>query len=305
MKQRYASGSSQSNSKRIWPIFMIFCLFAYSISFSQSKIISGKVINHETDEPLPFVNIGIANKTTGTVSGADGHFSLRISDIITGLATVIFSYVGFVSKRYLISELDKDHNTITISPKITALKELVFNSKKIKLKAKKIGRSSAGLGLTHTNFYTYGEETVDDRLSKEKGMKLTVKRNCHIQALNFNVTSNDFKSLKFRVNFYTIKNGLPADLLLEKNIVFEIRDGFLGWFNVDLAPYEIYIDQRVEAFAATIQWLESVKKTEKSKYFSISTIASPIHKAYFREKAMDSWQTGGQSLSFYLSALCE
>jgi hypothetical protein len=63
-------------------------------------------------------------------------------------------------------------------------------------------------------------------LSKEKGMKLTVKRNCHIQALNFNVTSNDFKSLKFRVNFYTIKNGLPADLLLEKNIVFEIRDGF-------------------------------------------------------------------------------
>jgi hypothetical protein len=142
-------------------------------------------------------------------------------------------------------------------------------------------------------------------LSKEKGMKLTVKRNCHIQALNFNVTSNDFKSLKFSVNFYTIKNGLPADLLLEKNIVFEIRDGFLGWFNVDLAPYEIYIDQRVEAFAATIQWLESVKKTEKSKYFSISTIASPIHKAYFREKAMDSWQTGGQSLSFYLSALCE
>jgi hypothetical protein len=129
MKQRYASGSSQSNSKRIWPIFMIFCLFAYSISFSQSKIISGKVINHETDEPLPFVNIGIANKTTGTVSGADGHFSLRISDIITGLATVIFSYVGFVSKRYLISELDKDHNTITISPKITALKELVLTQK--------------------------------------------------------------------------------------------------------------------------------------------------------------------------------
>src|SRR5690606_37772729 len=157
----------------------------------------------------------------------------------------------------------------------------------------------------HMNFYSYYEKDVDDRLSKERGMKLKIKRNCHIEDLNFNITSNDFTSLKFRVNLYKIEDGLPTDLLIEKNIVFEVKDNYLGWFKVDLQPYEIYLDEDVEEDAVTIQWLESVKRDENSKYFSISTAASPLNTAYFREKAMDTWTTGGQSLSFYLNAMCE
>lgn len=94
-------------------------------------------------------------------------------------------------------------------------------------------------------------------------------------------------------------------MLIEKNIVFEVKDNFLGWFKVDLELYEIYLKEDIEDVAVTIQWLESVKKNEKSKYFSISTAASPLNTAYFREKAMDTWTTGGQSLSFYLNAMCE
>lgn len=157
----------------------------------------------------------------------------------------------------------------------------------------------------HSNFYSYYEKGVDDRLSKERGMKFKIRKNCHIKDLNFNITSNDFKSLKFRVNFYKIENGLPTDLKVQKNIIFEIKDNFLGWFKVDLEPYEIYLKEEVEEIAVTIQWLESVKADDKSKYFAISTASSPTHTAYFREKAMDSWNKGGQNLSFYLNAMCE
>ena len=156
----------------------------------------------------------------------------------------------------------------------------------------------------HANFYTAYEKDVDDRLSKEKGMRLKIKGNCLIRSLNFNITSNDFSSLKFRVNFYNLKDGKPADLIVQKNIIFEIKAQFLGWYQVDLKPYEIYFEKEAGDIAVTIQWLESEKANDKSKYFSFSTASSPTEKAFYREKAMDNWTVNGQSFSFYLDALC-
>ena len=276
-----------------------------AIVHSQEKTISGKVLNFENSEPLAYVNIGIKNKTVGTVSNNNGLFNLLLNDKVTSKDTIIFSYIGFKTEKYLVSELNKIKDPILLQPKNMELDEVVVSSNKVKLKPKKIGRTSKGLGLTHANFYSYYEKDVDDRLSKERGMKFKIRRNCHIEDLNFNITSNDFTSLKFRVNLYKIENGLPTELLINENIVFEIKDNFLGWFKVELVPYNIYLKEDVEEVAVTIQWLESVKKNEKSKYFSISTAASPIDTAYFREKAMDTWTKGGQSLSFYLNTMSE
>ena len=284
---------------------IIFILTINTICYSQNKEIKGEVQSFENNEPLPFVNIGIANKTIGTVSDKDGLFKLTLNNNVSQKDTVIFSYIGFRTEKYLISELNTKNNTILLEPENTELDEVVLTSKKIKLKPKKIGRTSKGLGLTHANFYSYYEKNVDDRLSKERGMKFKMRRNCHIKDLNFNITSNNFKSLKFRVNFYKIQDGLPSDLIVQENIIFEIKDNFLGWFKVDLQPYKIYLREEVEEVAVTIQWLESVKANEKSKYFSISAAISPLKTAYFREKAMDTWTSGGQSLNFYLNANCE
>ncbi len=250
------------------------------IAYSQQETLSGKVLNLENSEPLAYVNIGIKNKTVGTVSDKNGLFKLILNDKVTSKDTVVFSYVGFKTKKYLISELNKLIDAIVLQPKNVELDEVVLSTKKIKLKSKKIGRTSKGLGLMHSNFYTYNEKGVDDRLSKEKGMKFKMRRNCHIKDLNFNITSNDFKSLKFRVNFYKIKDGLPTHLIIQENIIFEIKDNFLGWFTVNLEPYEIYLAEKVEEIAVTIQWLESVKSNEKSKYFAISTASLPTHSLF-------------------------
>ncbi|MDE3744128.1 carboxypeptidase-like regulatory domain-containing protein [Maribacter polysaccharolyticus] len=281
----------------------ILILTLKNIGYCQSKQIIGEVKSFENDEPLPYVNIGIANKTVGTVSNENGIFKLDLNEKATSKDTVIFSFIGFKTKKYLASELINKKKTVLLQPQNTELDEVVVTTKKIKLKPKRIGRTSKGLGLTHSNFYSYYEKDVDDRLSKERGMKFKIRKNCHIQNLNFNITSNDFKSLKFRVNIYKIENGLPTDLIVQKNIVFEINDNFLGWFKVDLEPYDIYLKEELEEIAVTIQWLESVKTDKKSKYFAISTASSPTHTAYFREKAMDGWTKGGQNLSFYLNAI--
>ena len=91
---------------------------------------------------------------------------------------------------------------------------------------------------------------------------------------------------------------------MEKDIVFEIKNEFKGWFNLDLKSYEIYLDKETEDIAITIQWVESLKANGKSKYFGISTAMSATETSFFREKSMDSWKISGQSLSFYLNTMC-
>ena len=279
--------------------------FISVIVYSQEKKISGKVWNFENNKPLPYVNIGIKNKTVGTVSSNDGLFKLLLNDKVTSKDTVVFSYIGFKTEKYLVSELNKTKEPILLQPETMELDQVVISSKKIKLKPKKIGRTSKGLGFMHINFYTTHEKDVDDRLSKERGMALKIKRNCHIKDLNFNVTSNQFKSLKFRVNIYKIENGLPTDLIIQDNIIFEIKDNFLGWVKVDLEPYDIQLKKENDEVAVTIQWLESVKTDKKSKYFSISATTSPLHTFFSREKPMDTWTKNNYNLSFYLNAMCE
>ena len=285
---------------------LIFSLLVVSyVGFCQSRQLTGEVKSSSTNHSLPYVNIGISNKTVGTVSNEKGEFRLDLNEKVSPGDTVLFSYIGFKTEKYLVSDLSNQEKVIFLMPQSTVLDEVVLSAQKLKLKPKTIGRSSKGLGLMHSNFYSYYEKDVDDRLSKERGMKFKIRNACYLQDLNFNITSNDFKSLKFRVNIYKVENGLPTDLIINQNIIFEIKDTYLGWFKVDLQPYDIYIKDGIEEIAVTIQWLESVKTRANSKYFALSTASSLTHTVYFRDKAMDSWKDGGQNLSFYLNTMCE
>lgn len=272
-------------------------------SFSQEKVISGEIKDSENKTYLQYANIGIPNKNTGTASNSNGKFSLKINEKINENDMISFSYVGYKTKSIAISKLNLINNIIQLEPEKNQLDEVAVNF--VKPKPKKIGRSSKGLGLMHCNFYSYYEKDVDDRLSKEVGMEFKLKKDCKINDLNFNITSNEFSSLKFRLNFYKIENGLPTALIVEKDIVFEIKDEFKGWYNLDLKAYEIYLDKETEDIAITIQWVESKKANERSKYFGISTAVSATETSFFREKAMDRWKKSGQSLSFYLNTMCK
>lgn len=282
----------------------VFLFFALTInSFSQEKTINGEIKDAENKTYLQYANIGISNKNSGTVSNSDGKFSLKINEKIDENDLVSFSYVGYQTKTVAISKLNILNNVIELEPEKNQLGEVVV--KFVKPKPKIIGRNSKGFGLMHANFYTYYEKDVDDRLSKEIGMKFKLKNDCKINDLNFNITSNEFSSLKFRLNFYKVENGFPTKLIVERDIIFEIKDEFIGWFNLDLKPYDIYLDKETEDVAITIQWVESKKENEKSKYFGISTAMSATETSYSREKSMDIWKKSGQSLSFYLNTMCK
>ncbi len=278
-------------------------IFLLATTAFAQQTISGKIIDSENKKVLAYVNIGIKDKSIGTVSDSNGIFNLKLTKSVNGKDKIVFSHIGYVQQEHGISTMLNNNNTIILDPETTVLNEVVLQFKAPK--AKKIGRKRKGLGLMHSNFYSAYENSVDDRLSKEMGMRLPVNKDCKISGLNFNITSNDFKSLKFRVNFYRIKNGFPDEILNTDDVIFEIKNGHLGWFNVDLTKSDMYLEKDLKEVAVTIQWLESEKNDDNSKYFSISTAAATSKNFYYREKAMDKWLRGKSKLSFYLDAICK
>ena len=60
-------------------LFSLFFLLMFSLSSQAQKItISGKAVDNETKEPLPFATIGIKGKSIGTITNLQGEFDFHI-----------------------------------------------------------------------------------------------------------------------------------------------------------------------------------------------------------------------------------
>ncbi len=91
-----------------------------SVAMAQKKVITGKVTNQATNDPMPGVNILADKQKGGVVTKDDGSYSITVESNSTQL---IFSYVGFTSQSVLIG--DKTAINIALVPSATSLDEAV------------------------------------------------------------------------------------------------------------------------------------------------------------------------------------
>tara|TARA_A100001037_G_scaffold306268_1_gene350316 strand:- start:3528 stop:5906 length:2379 start_codon:yes stop_codon:yes gene_type:complete len=75
-------------------ILLIFLLFLTSSVFA----IDGKVVDKETGEALPFVNIKVMGQNKGTVTDFDGNYDLEVYEG----DTLRFSFVSYVEKMVIV-----------------------------------------------------------------------------------------------------------------------------------------------------------------------------------------------------------
>jgi hypothetical protein len=82
-------------------ILFIFLLFPATL-FAQKALLSGKVVDAMSNEPLPFVNILVSGSNTGTVTDDKGHFVF--DNLQPGFKRIEASFVGY--KKYISAEIE-------------------------------------------------------------------------------------------------------------------------------------------------------------------------------------------------------
>jgi hypothetical protein len=106
------------------PLFLLSCLFFTCTLFSQS-VISGKIIDSESKEPLVRASIFAQNTTRGTVSDSSGNFKIYLDK---GGYELIISYTGYTNKTIRIESSKDQDLTILMQKADNSMSEIIIKS---------------------------------------------------------------------------------------------------------------------------------------------------------------------------------
>jgi hypothetical protein len=84
--------------------------------FCQTGQLSGKIIDAQTQEPLPSAYVFVSNTTIGTTSDVNGNFILK--NIPTGINEMTYSYLGYqmIQRKVTITEGQNMAGVIKLTP---------------------------------------------------------------------------------------------------------------------------------------------------------------------------------------------
>ncbi len=87
--------------------------------------ISGKIVDEETSEPLPYATIGIIHRGRGTVTNLNGDFILSVGPEQID-DTLAVSYLGYITRRLPVRSLPGNIMTITMERDFIPIPEVII-----------------------------------------------------------------------------------------------------------------------------------------------------------------------------------
>jgi hypothetical protein len=111
-------------------------------SLPAQLIITGKITDAESSEPLPYATIGIIHRGRGTVTNYNGEFVLKITEQCLN-DTLSVSYVGYKNREILVKSLPGNVMTISMERDFIPIPEIIIRAQDPKLIIRKAVSSIA------------------------------------------------------------------------------------------------------------------------------------------------------------------
>ena len=212
--------------------------YLFNLSFAQETI-QGIVIDSDTKEPVPFVNIGITRSMTGTVSDENGQYQLRIPSLMD---VVAFSSIGYQTENIEAGKLiengeinlrPKPYDIPTIELNATGFPEEVTLGAKLEEQGHSIGFGSSELGT-------------------EIGARIRIDKETYIKSAHFPINHASGDSLLFRVNLYDFQNEKAGENLLPQNVIISAVQK-KGMIDVDLSEFNLITANDV---LLSLEWIK-------------------------------------------------
>ncbi|WP_166727727.1 carboxypeptidase-like regulatory domain-containing protein [Mucilaginibacter gilvus] len=252
------------------------CLFSSFSFFANAQLFEGIVKDAKTNQLLPYVNVGIIGKATGTVSDTDGKYSIALTG--HDADSLRISMVGYRPQSFLIADLIKGYSTYkttNLQPDLREIKEVRVTNHKWK---------QVVLGNT-THSQSTNAGFTSNKLGNEIGAIIKIKRApTYLKQFNASIAGDVSDSVKLRLNFYTVKGGLPDKPLQLQSIFVNVKKGDKK-ITVDLEPYFIVVDDK---FFVSLEWI--INARGHGIMFSASLLSSAV---ISRETSQAEWEKEG------------
>lgn len=276
--------------------FIALLLSIATFSAYAQREYKGKVIDAETNEPIPYVNIGIVEKSIGTVSDEEGLFSFHLNnDEVKPSAKVLFSALGYTTLNIPIDKMSLTYTELPIfkmKPSAVELQEVVVSNREGTFISDAVGYKNYG-----EQSFGYWKDNI--ALGGELATKINVKNGLRrLEKFQFEVFDNPSDSLLLRVNIYDNDGPLrgPKTNLNKSgdNILVTVKKtDKIVW--VDLRPFDIYVQNDF------ILSLELLKLYGDKKLGLILVATANQYGSYRKYASQDKWERfSDQNMAFYL-----
>ncbi|MES2063765.1 MAG: carboxypeptidase-like regulatory domain-containing protein [Bacteroidota bacterium] len=257
---------------------LFVALFIFPALLANAQTFEGVVKDAKTNQPLPYVNVGIIGKSVGTVTDSAGHYKLNLAN--HDADSIKLSMIGYIAQTYQVAAFINDaRKSILLQPSVTQLKEVKVVSNR-KWKEGVLGNTSQS-DNSNAGFR-------DNRLGYEIGTVIKIKKSpTYLKKFNVHISNASSYPVRLRLNFYSLKKGMPDQLLQNQNIYVDVLAGQKD-IHVDLVPYNIFVDDN---FFASLEWIENSKGNGLmfSAYLSLFGSGAVIS----RETSQAAWEKEG------------
>jgi len=278
-------------------IGLLLCCY---INFTFGQVYSGKLINSQNHQPVPYANIGIVGENIGTTSDVKGFFSIILkSEFNKDILRI--SSIGFESKDYVIESFKQEFqndNTVVIVllPKTYPISEVTIKPVKTRYFT---------LGNFCDSASCYGNAFYSKQLGTEIGVRIKLPsrvKKTYINSFRFYVGEFTYISFPVRLNIYNLDNGLPFENILKEPIFIEIKDK--GEYFIDLSKMNIAADGD---FFLSLEYYRIADEVDGKLIFcAIQSRSKKQGNDFYRFTSQGKWIPGfGDNLGFSVQVECK
>ena len=273
----------------------ISILFAFLLGFSNfitaQNSYSGSVYEENSTTPIPYAIVKVQHKNIGIVSNESGKFNLSNQGIDAG-DSIIVTCLGYKPKFFSVRGW-KNEMSIYMIPDPIQLSDAIVSAKRAK--ETKIGINNGGTKSLFIPLFTKKEFSTDNLIGREIGTIFNIEKNCSINGIHIYVASNKYDSIKMRAIFYSVENGLPKDIIVNRDIIFSVSEKN-GWVNIDISQHNIHFYEG-QQIALTLMTLD---ETNKDQFFIYAKMLSK-NGLLRRDNALGNWKKSKGGISMYIS----
>lgn len=223
-------------------VLYIFAVMLVITDLSAQQVVKSMVVDRDTGEAIPYVNIGFTIFMQGTVSNAEGAFSISYRSLKD---TLSFSAIGYQRIDIRVEDL-LQLPEVLLSPEVYDLGEVQVEAepygpiKDFGIRLQKRGQS-VGFGST--------------QLGTEIAALIPIEKPTVLYSAHYVINHVNKEPLLLRLNIYEMKDGVPGSNILPENVLIEAPEE-KGEIIVDLMPYDLMVGGDV---LLSLEWIEGVQ----------------------------------------------
>ncbi len=187
--------------RSIYSISLMICFFSilpFTLLGQEQRVITGKIIDADTDSSLPFSAIGLKNNLKGTTSNENGEFKFTFPSGITD-DSLIINYLGYEHTIYHLKDITSPL-LVKLPKKIMSLDEFIVLPHPpeyyIKLAVRDIPSNYSASPYESTSYYREksSENGKDTKLNECVFKSYTKDTSNQHQLLLFKKTENELNA---------------------------------------------------------------------------------------------------------------